>query len=131
MDTNKLTGPASLSKPKAMNVIAQTILSQLGGNKFVVMTGCKNIYSSGDALTMHLGRNKSGAQFLKIELTSLDLYTMTFTRVKKTLNKEISKALRIKAYDEKLEVVREIEMLDNEQLQETFTEVTGLRTSLN
>jgi len=61
--------------------IAKTILEQLGGNKFVEMTGAKNFVDCGDALSMRIGRNKTSSNYLKITLNSMDTYDMKFSRV--------------------------------------------------
>ena len=37
--------------------VAKTILEQLGGNKFRMMTGAKNLLNLGDGIAMKLGRN--------------------------------------------------------------------------
>ena len=70
----------------------QDILQQIGGNKFLVMTGSKVKYYGYDKngyvyLMLQLSRNKSKAQFLKIQLNGKDLYNMEFTRIKRGLKK--------------------------------------------
>ena len=37
--------------------VARIIWEQLGGNKFRVMTGAKNLLNLGDGLAMKIGRN--------------------------------------------------------------------------
>jgi len=107
--------------------VYKEILNQLGGNKFLVMTGSKNLlYSSENPnyLSMHLTKNKIGAKYLKIELNSLDLYTMTFSTSKKILDPLIG--IKIDTH-----VILEIvENVYCDMLQETFTEITGLNTYL-
>lgn len=101
--------------------VYKEILNQLGGNRFLAMTGSKNlVYSSENPnwLSMRLTRNKIGAQFLKIELTVMDTYTMTF-----------SKNVKV-GYSETLKVLKVYENVYNEDLQEIFTSVTGLNTHL-
>ncbi len=61
--------------------VAKTILSQLGGNKFAVMTGAKNFIDTGDGLAMKIGRNKTSSNYLKITLNMMDLYDVRFSRV--------------------------------------------------
>lgn len=94
--------------------IANTILRQLGGNKFIAMTGSKNFLSNGNSLSMHLTKNKIGARFLKITLNSMDLYDMIFSKEKKG----------------ELIILEKHEGLYCDQLQEVFTNVTGLDTHL-
>ena len=94
--------------------VAQTILQQLGGNKFIVMTGAKNLSTSGNNLSFKLGRNPKGFTHCKIELTSLDLYDMTFYKVRKC---QITKQ-----YD--------WTMVYADKLRYIFEQQTGLATSL-
>lgn len=109
--------------------VANTILQQLGGNKFIAMTGSKNFMGSENSLSMKLSRNNSGAQYLKIVLTSMDDYTMTFSKLKKTLDKEMM-ALGVKFFKDELIEVKKIEGVYCDQLQEIFKETTGLYTHL-
>jgi hypothetical protein len=65
--------------------VAQTILSQLGGGKFKVMTGAKDFYSikEGRGLQFKLPSNfaKNKANTVRIILNSNDLYDVEFGRV--------------------------------------------------
>ena len=66
-------------------MIANTILQQLGGHGFTVMTGSRNYINLGNGLQMSLARNKTSANRLKIILDEdTDTYTMYFYR--QTLN---------------------------------------------
>ena len=99
--------------------VASTILSQLGGNKFVIMTGAKQIvFDSGKdeqgAIQFKIGRNSSKANIVKIELRGDDTYTMKFFQYRKMELKEL------KAY----------EGIYCDQLRSIFTDYTGLFTSL-
>lgn len=97
--------------------IATEILNQLGGTKFIIMTGSKNLqYSKDDPyyLSMQLARNKSGAKYLTIRLNTLDLYDMTFMKIK----------------DNKLVNVAQHTGIYHDMLQSIFTKVTGLDTHL-
>lgn len=62
--------------------IAQTILAQLGGNKFAVMTGAKDFsFDSKDqcgSLIFKIGRNSKGVNRVAITLTADDLYDVSF-----------------------------------------------------
>lgn len=90
------------------------IFSQLGGNKFLVTTGSKNLLSSKNGLSMHLAKNKSGAKYLEITLAGDDTYTLKFTKLVKS----------------NLVTVKLIEGVYCDNLQSVFTEVTGLYTHL-
>lgn len=107
---------------------ASEILRQLGGRRFVAMTGAKNFLFSDITATcpniwlrMDLTTNKSGANRLKITLKDDDTYTMYFYRqtikTKGGIDCVVSK-------EQKFEGVY------CDQLQEIFTNVTGLYTSL-
>lgn len=93
---------------------AGEILKQLGGNKFIAMTGAKNFVRDDSNMTISfsIGRNAHSINGVRIRLTSMDLYDMTFIRMRKFEFKEVSHAYGIY----------------NDQLQEIFTQHTGLET---
>lgn len=64
--------------------VATTILAQLGGNRFVAMTGAKNLLGSANSLTMKIGSNASGVTHVRITLTAMDDYQMEFLKVRDT-----------------------------------------------
>ncbi len=107
--------------------VSSTILQQLGGNKFLVMTGAKNLAfdkisktNKNVSLQMKLPRNNSGANTLKISLMGDDTYTMEFYNGR----------LCRKTFDFKKSKQQTFERIYNDQLQEIFTQVTGFYTSL-
>jgi hypothetical protein len=59
-------------------------LQQLGGNRFIAMTGAKNLAvdKSKNELHMKIMRNSKGISHVRIRLTSLDLYDMEFLQVR-------------------------------------------------
>lgn len=64
--------------------VVRTILEQLGGVQFIIMTGCSNLTvidgkENLGGLKMNLKTNKSKANRVIIELTSDDLYNISFT----------------------------------------------------
>lgn len=97
--------------------IAKIILSQLGGGRFIVMTGAKQLVSLKDGLSMRLPSNmtKSRITHFEVRLTPTDLYDL--------------KALRIMGVKEPV-VVSEESGVFVEDLRRTFTSMTGLETSL-
>ena len=108
--------------------VADIILQQLGGNKFIAMTGSKNFLSdnNGNTLLMNLTRNMSGANRLSITLTSMDDYTMKFYKVTGgKMNMKTFEFTPVKTKDIKI-----IKGVYCDQLQEIFTENTGLYTKL-
>ena len=60
--------------------VAQIILQQLGGNRFVIMTGAKNLVSGENYLQFGIASTmtKNKCNIVKIELTPDDTYTVTF-----------------------------------------------------
>lgn len=95
---------------------AKTIVEQLGGNKFVSMTGAKNLVAGDMALTFRLPSQfaKDGINLVNIALTGSDEYNVTFSKVRGT----------------KITVVSERRGLHAADLQPAFIDATGLRTSL-
>ena len=105
------------------NYVAKTIFKQLGGNRFVVMTGAKNFYTNGNDLCFSFGKNASKANRLQIVLDSDDTYTMKFIKFsggRVTNNFEW--------IEPRVEVLKEISGVYFDMLQELFTEYTGLYT---
>jgi len=93
-----------------------TLLQQLGGNKFMVMTGAKNLMVDKEEKSLHMriGKNSKGINHLKITYMPDDTYTMDFGKIRKMDYK----------------VIRSIKNVYAEALQDVFTEVTGMYTSL-
>ena len=95
--------------------VAKTILEQLGGNKFCMMTGAKNLAGDENSLSMRIGRNSSNSNYLKITLNSMDLYDMEFAKVSRMGEKKS---------------VTEYSDVYNDMLTDVFTEHTGMYTKL-
>ena len=95
--------------------VAETILEQLGGNKFCVMTGAKNLGGTEDSLSMRIGRNSSNSNYLKITLNSMDMYDMEFCKLTRMGEKKS---------------VTEYKNVYNDLMRGTFTAHTGMYTSL-
>jgi hypothetical protein len=58
--------------------VPNEILNQLGGNRFIAMTGAKDFVGDGNTLRMALPRNGSKANRLWVTLNGKDLYDMRF-----------------------------------------------------
>ena len=98
--------------------VAQTILSQLGGNRFIAMTGCSNFLSDTNSLSFKLPRGVDNkATHCTITLDASDTYTVEFVKCN----------MRAAVYRQ---VVAETSMVYAESLTELFTAATGLYTSL-
>ena len=92
------------------------LLQQLGGNRFIAMTGAKNLAfdKAKNTLHMKIGRNAKGVNHLRIKLTGADLYDMEFLQVR-------AGNVKVKAKEKGVY---------NDQLQKMFTKHTGMYTSL-
>lgn len=62
--------------------VANTILAQLGGNRFIMMTGSKNLVGDKDSLAFKVGRNGKGVTHVRIKLEANDTYTVRFMAVR-------------------------------------------------
>ena len=68
-----------------MTTTAQTILAQLGGNRFLAMTGAKQLVDMGEGLQFAIGRGaKNKANKVVVRLSGLDLYEVTFYSIRGT-----------------------------------------------
>jgi len=101
--------------------IAQTIMNQLGGRKFVAMTGAKDHVALESGVRFKIGRNATSCNTVSIEYdASRDLYNMVFEKV------SISK----KTFDVSRKLIKRVDGVFCDQMQAIFTEVTGMYTSL-
>jgi hypothetical protein len=73
--------------------VAKTILQQLGGNRFIAMTGAKNFGSSKNSLQFKIGRNSKSISHVIITLKSSDLYDVEFIRMR-GVNRKVVKKLK-------------------------------------
>jgi len=98
--------------PKNESFSAETTLQHLGGNRFIAMTGANNFLKGDNFISFKLPNAKNGIKYVKVELDEArDLYNMTF------MNRSGN-------------VVKKTDGLYFDQLQEVFTENTGLDTHL-
>lgn len=95
-------------------MIAQTILQQLGGNRFITMTGAKSFVNGHSYLQFRIPRNASKGNVVVIALNKNDLYDVSFKRIR----------------NYQVETMLERNDVSVEQLREMFENVTGLKTSL-
>jgi len=98
-----------------MHKVANIILEQLGGNKFLVMTGAKNLVSSDYSLFFSIPLTKK-INRVQITLNPDDVYEMTFLKYN-------SKTLM-------LEEIHKISGLHADMLAPVFELKTGLATKL-
>ena len=98
-----------------MSAVANEIYRQLGGNRFRVMTGAKNMVSTENGIRMRIGRNKTNANYMEVVLNSMDLYDITFAKVTK-----MGEMKSVRTYDN----------VYNDMLVEIFESHTGMYTTL-
>lgn len=96
--------------------IAATIYSQIGGDRFKVMTGAHSFSQTEQGLVFKLPKGK----YFIVKLNGLDLYDLSYWR-----NGQFRKDTYVEA-----KVLNEKKDVYAEDLQNVFTEMTGLYTSL-
>lgn len=91
--------------------VAKTILQQLGGKQFQMMTGAKNFVADENSLQFKIGSNAKRVGYVRIQLDPDDTYTVQFTSSSGKL-------------------IKELDMIYADQLQSVFTDYTGMYTRL-
>jgi hypothetical protein len=98
--------------------VAETILAQLGGQRFVAMTGARNLVGEANrdrgALTFKVGRNARGVTHVRITLTDADLYRVETLKVRGGV----------------VATLADVQGVYADKLRQVFTAATGLDTSL-
>ena len=96
--------------------VAAEIMRQLGGGRFILMTGARHFVADGDySLSFQIPRSK-GIQSVTIKLNGGDTYNIEFCKVNKTPPYRHIVATEQDVYFD--------------ELQKVFTHHTGLATSL-
>ena len=100
-----------------MTFNAGLVLKQLGGNRFIAMTGAKNFIRDDkkQQISFKIGKNSKGITHVRITLNSMDTYDMEFLSIRGTSMPKVKSKAR---------------GVYNDMLQDIFTEHTGLYTSL-
>jgi len=81
--------------------IANEIYKQIGSQAFYMMGAKRKTTLGGDNfLAFKIGRNSTGINYVKVELTSMDVYKVTFSRIHG--NKHTIKKVRDGVYDDML-----------------------------
>lgn len=98
--------------------VAQTILQQLGGRRFITMTGARDFVAGEFFLLFRLPTRfaRDGINKVKVILDPSDTYTLEF--------------LKCNFNNHEYKIVAKRENVYDDLLQSIFTEVTGLDTSL-
>jgi hypothetical protein len=89
---------------------AAVTLKQLGGNKFIAMTGAKGFSFGSNGLSFKIGRNAKAVNYVVIDLNAKDLYDIKFQKGSR--------------------VLKQVNDVYADQLQKVFTKHTGMYTSL-
>lgn len=107
-------------------IIASSIMQQLGGSKFKAMTGCKDVYAIDNGLQFKLPSRfaKKSINCVQIKLNGNDLYDVSFIAI--TNRKDPKFGVRMPFAKD----VSKFEDIYCDQLQEIFTRETGLDTHL-
>ena len=114
-----VSAPPTHKPLKTTDMIAKTILQQIGGKRFSTMTGSRDFIDMGNGLRMSLARNKTSANRLDIIYDAgTDLYNMRFYR--RTFSK--------KTFECRTKDIAVHEGIYFDMLEEMFTMVTGLYT---
>jgi len=101
--------------------VANEIFRQLGGQKFVTMTGAKAFIGLTketcgiDGIRMKIGRNKTNHNWMEVTLNSLDLYDVAFAKLTKLGERKS---------------LKEYKNVYNDSLVELFETHTGMYTKL-
>ena len=96
--------------------IANEIIRQLGGQRFRVMTGAKDIFAHEDGVSFKIPGTitKNHINYVRISLDPSDTYTVEFWKYRKMRGEKIA----------------EHSMIYHDGLQQLFTAETGLDTHL-
>lgn len=101
-------------KTKTNKSVAVEILKQLGGQRFIMMVGAKNLLAGDNKMSFKFMRNRSKANYCRITLNAMDTYNVEF----------------IRCYGSKITTMFEFENIYNDGLVRLFEETTGLYTNL-
>lgn len=116
-----------MSTATTNTMIASTILQQLGGNKFIAMTGAKHLVALDNGIKFSIGKNASKANTVKITLNGLDLYDVEFIKFT-PYSFKIKNDGTFKETLESSKVIATKNDIYSDMLQDIFTSVTGLYT---
>jgi len=98
-----------------MTPIATTILEQLGGSKFLAMTGARQLVYDTRELAFKLpGFAKDGINYVKVVLNADDTYSVIFMKYRGL----------------KVTNVKTVDMIYADMLRDVFKSVTGLDCTL-
>lgn len=96
--------------------VPETILEQLGGNRFIAMTGARTFLADGNTLRFRLPSNfaSHGINSVRVTLNGADTYDLVFSKVRGSSVTEVAAVTHVYA----------------DQLRDVFRSETGLDTTL-
>lgn len=126
--------------------IANTILQQLGGRQFIIMTGARAFVATDNGVRFRIGRNATRTNMVRITLRGDDTYNMEFLYVRNPPNPytllakyigmgmnpmEAERKVKEKTdHYQQVQTLKEHKGIYCDQLAELFTEFTKLYTRL-
>ena len=110
----KVVKEGKLTEKKMDRRKAAEILKQIGGNRFIAMTGAKGFAFSDKYMSFKIGRNSKGINFVRIGHNAKDLYDMEFGFVS-------TRGIKVK---------KKVKDVYADMLGTIFTKHTGMYTSL-
>lgn len=129
-----------------MSTLAQTIMQQLGGRRFMIMTGTREVVATERGVRFRIGRNATRTNMVRITLRDDDTYNMEFLFVRNAPNpytalmKFIGRGMNPVEADRKVKqqmaaamepkVLHEYKGICCDQLEELFRDYTKLNTRL-
>ena len=96
--------------------VARTILAQLGGNRFIAMTGSKQFAAGDNRLSFKVGSNPKKVTHFRVTLDSDDTYTV--------------ESLKWNGRKLEMQTLKSHSGVYCDMLQDLFTAETGLYTRL-
>ena len=99
--------------------VANTILAQLGGRRFIAMTGARDFIGGDNFITFSLpaGFAKEGINKIRITLDWTDTYIVEALKV-------------LPGHELKFDTIKKLDYVYADDLEDIFTSVTGLDTHL-
>lgn len=90
-----------------MNTVAEIMIQQIGGNKFIAMTGAKNFTCTENSLSFHLPKKliKNKGNIVTITLEADDTYSLRFAYLNKNLNLIEESVNKGVYYDQLVEII--------------------------
>lgn len=120
----------TLSKERR-DQVGQDIVRQLGGRRFMLMTGVKQFNLEGDgSISFDLGSNGSESNYVRVEYNyNKDLYNLVFIKRTRKKDKELSMP-GFPIWDYKFNELKRYDSIYNDQLRELFEDFTGMYLTL-